>query len=77
MLTQANRRTSGDWDEVLAHAAAIVGTYDTGVTLRQLFYRAAQGGISRNALARTDHRALGGCVGKPLRPGYSPEGGRR
>ena len=27
------------WDEVLQHAAEIVESYDTGVTLRQLFYR--------------------------------------
>jgi hypothetical protein len=28
-----------DWPEVLAEAASIVVSYDTGVTLRQLFYR--------------------------------------
>ena len=28
-----------DWNTILERAAAIVSDYDTGVTLRQLFYR--------------------------------------
>lgn len=31
--------TRRDWDPILSEAAGIVSAYDTGVTLRQLFYR--------------------------------------
>lgn len=57
-----------DWDAVLARAAVIVDSYDTGVTLRQLFYRLVAAGLldnttnaykmlsSRTAQARRLHR---------------------
>ncbi len=47
-MTTTGRR---DWPEILAHAAAIVGAYDTGVTLRQLFYRLVSDGTLRNTQA--------------------------
>lgn len=37
IMTSPNRRL--DWPTILATAASIVRVYDTGVTLRQLFYR--------------------------------------
>lgn len=57
-----------DWGAVLARAAVIVDSYDTGVTLRQLFYRLVAAGLldnttnaykmlsSRTAQARRLHR---------------------
>ncbi len=37
-----------DWNEILEQAAGIVASYDTGVTLRQLFYRLVSPGVLRN-----------------------------
>lgn len=34
-----SQRTRLDWSTIITRAADIVGSYDTGVTLRQLFYR--------------------------------------
>jgi hypothetical protein len=36
------------WGQVLVHAAEIVRSYDTGVTLRQLFYRLVADGTLPN-----------------------------
>jgi hypothetical protein len=44
----SNRRT---WPAILEHAAAIVAAYDTGVTLRQLFYRLVADGTLENTRA--------------------------
>jgi hypothetical protein len=43
-----NRR-SGDWDDILKVAAEIVESYDTPVTLRQLFYRLVSMQLIRNS----------------------------
>jgi hypothetical protein len=40
-----------DWASILARAAEIVERYDTGVTLRQLFYRLVAAGLISNTLA--------------------------
>ena len=45
------RRTAAKWDTPLAHAVAIVESYDTRVTLRQLFYRLVSDGSLRNTQA--------------------------
>ena len=37
MLTSPKQRR--DWSAILAKATGIVAAYETGVTLRQLFYR--------------------------------------
>ena len=37
-----------DWPALLEHAAAIVASYDTSVTLRQLFYRLVAAGLLLN-----------------------------
>lgn len=37
-----------DWSAVVSHAASIVTSYDTGVTLRQLFYRLVSDGTLPN-----------------------------
>jgi hypothetical protein len=40
-----------DWATIAQHAAAIVGSYDTSVTLRQLFYRLVSDGTLPNTLS--------------------------
>jgi hypothetical protein len=44
--------TRVSWPAVLAHARAIVESYDTGVTLRQLFYRL----VADGTLPNTQHK---------------------
>jgi len=80
MLTQTNRRTAGDWDEVLDHAARIVASYDTGVTLRQLFYRLVSDETLRNTKAeyaqlsaRTAQARRAGEYDLPPPPGKSAD----
>lgn len=55
-LTKPRRPRSGagSWAEILRQAAAIVRSYDTGVTLRQLFYRLVSGGLLENTRANYD-----------------------
>ena len=43
-----NRAERIDWPAVLKQGAAIVESYDTAVTLRQLFYRLVAAGFIRN-----------------------------
>jgi hypothetical protein len=51
------RRRSGDWSEVILPAAArIVESYDTPVSLRQLFYRLVSAGLIRNT--QSDYQQL-------------------
>lgn len=55
---QANT-TRRDWQPILERAAAIVRSYDTGVTLRQLFYRLVSEELIRNTqseYAQLSHR---------------------
>jgi hypothetical protein len=49
-------RLGRDWSSILAQAKGIVDEYDTGVTLRQLFYRLVVLGVLRNL--QTDYRQL-------------------
>ncbi len=56
MLQKTNRRSAARWDEIIAHAAEIVASYDTGVTLRQLFYRLVSDLTIRNT--RADYNQL-------------------
>ncbi len=42
-----------DWPPIIDRAAQIVASYDTGVTLRQLFYRLVAAQTSRTPRRRT------------------------
>lgn len=59
------------WADVLAHAAGIVRSYNTGVTLRQLFYRL----VSDLTLPNTPnyYRALSSHTAEGRREGTFPE----
>lgn len=59
-----------DWPAILAHAATIVWSYDTGVTLRQLFYRL----VSDQTLAntRSDYCQLSARTAEARRAGAFP-----
>jgi len=59
-----------DWPSILAHAAAIVASYDTGVTLRQLFYRLVSNGTLRNTQA--DYGQLSSRTAAARRAGGFP-----
>jgi len=71
MQSQANRRVSGAWDDILVHAAAIVTSYDTGVTLRQLFYRLVSDGTIRNT--RAEYSQLSSRTAVARREGWFPD----
>jgi hypothetical protein len=59
-----------DWSEILRHAAAIVSSYDTGVTLRQLFYRLVSDGTLRNT--QSEYGQLSSKTAKARREGGFP-----
>jgi hypothetical protein len=46
-----NRKGSIQWDDVITTASMIVQSYDTGVTLRQLFYRLVSSEMLPNTIA--------------------------
>jgi hypothetical protein len=58
------------WQEVLGHAAAIVRSYDTGVTLRQLFYRLVADGTLPNTLV--SYKTLSARTAEARRSGAFP-----
>ena len=58
------------WPAILEHAARIVSGYDTGVTLRQLFYRLVSDGTLRNT--RSDYSQLSRQTAKARRQGDFP-----
>lgn len=60
-----------DWQPIIEHAAAIVLSYDTGVTLRQLFYRLVAPGL----LPNTDqaYKRLSKLTAKARRDGTFPD----
>jgi hypothetical protein len=60
-----------DWQPLLTHAAALVRSYDTGVTLRQLFYRLATAGLLPNL--RSYYRRLSEQTAKARRAGTFPD----
>jgi hypothetical protein len=59
------------WPAILEHAAAIVRSYDTGVTLRQLFYRLVADGTLENT--RAAYGALSDQTAKARRAGTFPD----
>jgi hypothetical protein len=60
-----------DWSAVLDHAAAIVDTYSTWVTLRQLFYRLVADGTLPNL--QTRYRQLSARTAQARREDWFPE----
>lgn len=58
-------------DGVLAHAAAIVRSYDTSVTLRQLFYRLVADQTLPNT--RSYYQSLSSCTAEARREGSFPD----
>lgn len=59
-----------DWPAIVAHAAAIVRSYDTGVTLRQLFYRLVSDGTLANT--QTNYKGLSRYTAEARRAGTFP-----
>ena len=59
------------WEPVLEHAADVVTSYDTGVTLRQLFYRLVADGTLPNLHPK--YKALSRETTKARRDGWFPE----
>jgi hypothetical protein len=71
MRQQNKHRASGAWEEViLSHAAEIVTSYETGVTLRQLFYRLVSDGTLRNTKA--EYSQLSHRTAAARREGWFP-----
>lgn len=60
-----------DWRYILSHAAAIVRSYDTRVTLRQLFYRLVADQTLRNT--RSEYGQLSARTAQARRDGWFPE----
>jgi hypothetical protein len=60
-----------DWQPILEHAAAIVDGYDTGVTLRQCFYRLVSDGTLPNTTSA--YKGLSARTAEARRDGWFPE----
>ncbi len=60
-----------DWTAILTHAADIVGAYDTGVTLRQLFYRLVAAELLPNT--RVAYTTLSRVTAEARRAGTFPD----
>lgn len=58
------------WPTILTHAAEIVESYDTGVTLRQLFYRLVVGQTLPNT--KSYYQRLSACTAQGRRDGTFP-----
>lgn len=59
-----------NWDDILGHAADIVGSYSTRVTLRQLFYRLVADSTLRNT--RSEYGQLSAKTAQARRDGWFP-----
>src|ERR1700723_893313 len=59
-----------DWNYVLQEAAKVVNRYDTGVTLRQLFYQLVSAEIIENTASR--YNALSARTAQARRDGWFP-----
>lgn len=59
-----------NWDDILVHAASIVNSYTTRVTLRQLFYRLVAQHILRNT--RSEYGQLSARTAEARRAGNFP-----
>lgn len=60
-----------DWDKIVPHAASIVRSYDTGVTLRQLFYRLVSAHIIPNT--QNAYKGLSRYTARARREGWFPD----
>lgn len=60
-----------NWNYILEHAAQIVGSYSTRVTLRQLFYRLVADQTLRNT--RSEYGQLSARTAQARRDGWFPE----
>jgi hypothetical protein len=63
-------RVPRSWDDILAHAADIVQSYGTRVTLRQLFYRLVADQTLRNT--RSEYGQLSAKTAQARREGWFP-----
>jgi hypothetical protein len=61
---------SNRWDAILSRAVEIVESYDTGVTLRQLFYRLVAAQLLRNT--RSEYGQLSARTAQARREGWFP-----
>lgn len=62
--------TRKNWPPIVTHAAAIVNSYSTPVTLRQLFYRLVSDGTLANSLG--DYKTLSSTTAQARREGWFP-----
>lgn len=69
--TSPKTRRRGHWDPILDRAAVIVESYDTGVTLRQLFYRLVAEQLITNT--RRDYQDLSRRTAELRRDDVFPE----
>jgi hypothetical protein len=69
--TPPGGRQRTDWGSVLDRARAILAEYETGVTLRQLFYRLVADGSLRNV--QTYYRRLSNVTAVARRAGTFPD----
>ncbi len=60
-----------DWPPIIDRAAQIVASYDTGVTLRQLFYRLVAAGVIPNTQAA--YKTLSNKTARARREGAFPD----
>jgi hypothetical protein len=60
-----------DWPAVTAHAADVVNTYDTSVTLRQLFYRLVSDGTLPNTIGA--YKGLSDRTTRAREAGWFPD----
>lgn len=60
-----------DWEAIVAHSAQIVRSYDTGVTLRQLFYRLVSAHIIPNT--QNAYKGLSRYTARARREGWFPD----
>jgi hypothetical protein len=64
------RRGELDWNKILVRAAEIVKSYDTGVTLRQLYYRLVSEGWIPNK--QQSYKTLSAKSAQARREGWFP-----
>jgi len=67
---RAPRRGELDWNSILVRAAEIVKSYDTGVTLRQLYYRLVSEGLIPNR--QQSYKTLSSKSAAARREGWFP-----
>lgn len=68
--TNPIQRRRNSWDDIVEHAAEIVRSYGTGVTLRQTFYRLVSDGTLHNTVS--DYQNLSARTAEARRDGSFP-----